>query len=67
METRPAPVSQPLAGEPPRAERPDWQPSPGLIERMLAYRDWWNIPARRARATAGKGRPRAQDRSRREA
>jgi hypothetical protein len=28
----------------------DWNPDSGLVDRMLAYRDWWNLPVRRQHA-----------------
>lgn len=58
METRSAPASHP-AGRP--AAAADWRPAPGIIDRMLAYRDWWNIPASRGgqsrRPSRGRVRP----------
>ena len=33
-----------------RTASADWQPGTGLINRMLAYSDWWNIPSSRPRS-----------------
>ncbi|MEO7425354.1 MAG: hypothetical protein ABI036_09210 [Fibrobacteria bacterium] len=45
---RPSPL--PFLGRPADSAQggksPDWQAS-GLVDQMLAYRDWWNLPARR--------------------
>lgn len=30
----------------------DWQPGSGLVKRMLAYSDWWNIPSTRPRSSS---------------
>ena len=30
----------------------DWQPGSGLVKRMLAYSDWWNIPSTRPRGSS---------------
>jgi hypothetical protein len=30
----------------------DWQPANGLVNRMLAYSDWWNIPSARSRGVS---------------
>jgi hypothetical protein len=30
----------------------DWQPANGLVNRMLAYSDWWNIPSARPRSAS---------------
>ena len=30
----------------------DWQPGSGLVKRMLAYSDWWNIPTTRPRSSS---------------
>jgi hypothetical protein len=38
------------AGQAPVGE--DWH-ADGIVDRMLAYRDWWNLPVRRPH-TAGK-------------
>jgi hypothetical protein len=26
----------------------DWKPDDGIIGQMLSYRNWWNIPTRKA-------------------
>lgn len=36
--------------EPSRPASADWQPGTGLVNRMLAYSDWWNIPSARPRS-----------------
>ncbi len=41
----PSAASLPAGGA---ATAPDWRPAPGIMDRMLAYRDWWNIPASRS-------------------
>ena len=30
----------------------DWHPANGLVNRMLAYSDWWNIPSARPRSAS---------------
>lgn len=37
-----APIGNPVSGQ------ADWLTGSGIIDRMLAYRDWWNLPAGRA-------------------
>ena len=39
----------PSASEATRTEaaEADWQPRKDIMNQMLAYRDWWNMPARR--------------------
>lgn len=34
-----------------RSAAEDWQPAKGLVNRMLAYSDWWNIAAVRPRSS----------------
>jgi len=54
-------ASQTNRSDAPRLGPPaDWQPSSGLVDRMLAYREWWNIPEGRARPGASKNRIRPQ-------
>lgn len=43
-EASPAPSVQARPGE-------DWQ-SAGIVDQMLAYRDWWNLPVRRPQSAA---------------
>lgn len=68
MESKPS-LSAPRTGRG-DSHRPglaaDWQPASGIVDRMLAYREWWNIPeggARRgaARPGASKNRIRPQE------
>jgi hypothetical protein len=70
METRPASASNSASrarnGAAQASESADWRPADGIIGRMLAYRDWWNIPDGRARGASGRGRGRAQARPDRE-
>ncbi|MBW8889870.1 MAG: hypothetical protein JF616_19085 [Fibrobacteres bacterium] len=70
MESKPSlSVSPSSRGDTSRPGLPaDWQPSSGIVDRMLAYREWWNIPegvAGRgaARTGASKNRIRPQDRA----
>ena len=42
-----------VKGSTPAPVNGDWQADPGIINRMRDYRDWWNIPARRAPGTSG--------------
>jgi hypothetical protein len=46
MESKsPLSASRLAHGDGPRPALPaDWQPSTGIVDRMLAYREWWNIP-----------------------
>jgi hypothetical protein len=59
METQP---SSPRArnGAAQKPGTADWRPANGIIDRMLAYRDWWNIPEGRGRPGTGRARPRPQ-------
>ena len=54
METQHAPASSPSGIEGPAPKRADWRPAPGIMDRMSAYRDWWNIPQNRRRRGTGK-------------
>jgi hypothetical protein len=55
-------ASQTGRGDALRPDLPaDWQPASGIVDRMLAYREWWNIPDGRARSGAPKNRIRPQD------
>lgn len=61
MESKsPLSASRPGLGDGPRPALPaDWQPSRGIVDRMLAYREWWNIPEGGAgRGAARSGAPR---------
>ena len=43
------------AGIPARSKaKADWNAASGIVDQMLAYRDWWNLPARAA-AKADRG------------
>ena len=35
----------------------DWQPDTGIVNQMLAYSDWWNMPSTRSRASTRAPRP----------
>jgi hypothetical protein len=54
--------ARPMAA--PRGLRPsgstsvtDWQSGSGIVDQMLAYSDWWNIPAGRAQSAGRNPRP----------
>jgi hypothetical protein len=42
----------------PQTPSADWRATSGIIDRMLAYRDWWNIPEGRGRPATGRNRAR---------
>ena len=58
MDTRTPPTppdrARPLARTPAETEKqtpsPDWRADNGIVDRMSAYSEWWNLPA-------GKSRP----------
>lgn len=64
IQSSPAPQARDGAAQP--SASADWRPANGIIDRMLAYRDWWNIPEGRGRAASGRPRARPQARSGRE-
>ena len=37
------------------ADQNDWQPA-GIVNQMLAYSDWWNLPSTRRRGPRASGR-----------
>lgn len=59
METQSPSASNTRKGAPQNVSA-DWRPASGIIDRMLAYRDWWNIPEGRGRP--GQSRDRARPR-----
>jgi hypothetical protein len=62
MESQPTPAASARRAAAPQPKHADWRPAPGLIDRMLAYRDWWNIPEGRRRP-AVRNRARPQERA----
>lgn len=48
------PRSQRDAGLPTRSKaKADWNAASGIVDRMSAYSDWWNLPARSAKTGRG--------------
>jgi hypothetical protein len=62
METQPSSASRARNGAVQPSESADWRPANGIVDRMLAYRDWWNIPEGRGRTAPGRSRTRPQAR-----
>lgn len=62
MESQASPASSSSRrGPAAQASHADWQPSSGIVDRMLAYRDWWNIPEGRGRLGAARNRTRPSE------
>jgi hypothetical protein len=67
MENQSRSASRARNGGAPQPGTADWRPAQGIIDRMLAYRDWWNIPEGRGRPGPARNRARPQSPSEREA
>jgi hypothetical protein len=53
------PRSHRAAGLPARSKaKADWSAASGIVDQMLAYSDWWNLPARAGKT--GRGIPNAK-------